>query len=215
MNGWRITNLRNRSKFPYTVRSFDVLSGYIKDAVNENGDSKLLAVCPDYDFHHYTLGLVPLTKASAYIHIDAHPDDAEWDYNMGPSMIGFGSFVHFLPEHTNIKKIRMIGPSSSWYHSVSDYVSMVRCLAPWDMKPKDDRMDMNTLTAFLSDVDDAYLSIDLDILLKTTRVSEIDLLQTVKWIARNKKLRGADIYPGPDGKWAHMVKPIVKTITSS
>jgi arginase family enzyme len=206
MQEWQVVDLRKYDRNEF--KDFHELEAYIREIMPKNDGSRTLAIGPVNSVHHWTLGLVPMSGASSYIHIDSHPDDT--DLYCG---INSASFVHFLPEHSKVNIIRVIGTSKTWARCdrSRDYRRGISCTRMEALHSDSPSIDANKLTEFLKGTDDAYLSIDIDVIYNA---NERDIFEVVDWIVQNKNVKGADIYPCPYGWWSEMIEPLAKMITS-
>ena len=201
---------------------------YMKSLIPRLNGKRLLTICPRNDLHHWTFGFVWRSNAKAYVHIDAHPDDStcgSLDENYGH--LGFGSFVQYMPKYAKVKAIRMIGPDVSWcetheefksYREERDYLNVLR-IVDLDKLGVGRRIDHHAMKNFFSGTDDIYLSIDLDVLNgsddnKNLSLTEDELFEIVEWLAKHKRIRGADIYPNLSYPRYDLDKPLSEKITS-
>ncbi len=206
------------------------LIGYIDSLLPEPNGKRLLAVCPHNELHHWTLGLVARSNATAYVHIDAHPDDSvgrrEHSDKMTMRWVDCASFVQYIPKYTDAKTVRMIGPEESWCE-LSKNKTLNRIVRPYHNGLKridanslrdDSHLDVSKIDEFLHGIDDIYVSIDLDVTSNApsypSRLHGEELCEAVGYMAGHKNILAADIYPGPNNYWGHLIKPLVKKITS-
>jgi len=157
-------------------------------------EGRIFTVYGNGFFHNFTYGLVKnigdvRSNAYSYVHIDQHTDTND----QFMKLLTCANFVNFIPIYSNGRTVRHIGIKHVLGHVPSSDILKADEITDSGMVDSLEKLMCGT-------VDDAYVSMDLDVLLPNEMQTaypggNVDLstfLQVIDWLKVNKRIISAD-----------------------